>query len=150
MSKRWWRLIALALPLGGCGGGSQALVTPSPVETRQSKPLLAPSDLRELSAGEKRVLASILAESLKDPGSAQWKWAKFPKAVFNGETSYCAQVNAKNSYGGYNGFKVFLAVVTVEKGQIKRGAIAGIQDTNPTYAEIVPNMCREEGLDPFA
>lgn len=54
--------------------------------------------------------AAVL-DKLKDPGSAQFK-----SAFVNG-ISYCGEVNAKNSYGGYNGFKRFVAlhgIATIE------------------------------------
>jgi hypothetical protein len=90
----------------------------------------------------------MLAQSLKDPASAQWRWALFPKNA-EGTVTYCAEVNAKNSYGGYNGFKPFLAVLNVTKGKITEGAIAAIEDNAPQYQGIVPGMCAKEGVNPF-
>jgi hypothetical protein len=46
---------------------------------------------------------AAVALQLKDPESA-----RFRDAFVNG-SSYCGQVNAKNSYGGYVGFKRFAA-----------------------------------------
>lgn len=49
--------------------------------------------------------AAVL-DLLKDPGSAQ-----FRKTYVNGQY-FCGEVNAKNSYGGYVGFRRFAAGAT--------------------------------------
>jgi hypothetical protein len=47
---------------------------------------------------------TAVLNSLKDPDSA-----RFRNTSVNGAT-YCGEVNAKNSYGGYVGFKRFVAI----------------------------------------
>jgi hypothetical protein len=66
----------------------------------------------------------FIAEQLKDPGSAQ-----FRNVVDRGEL-VCGEVNAKNSFGGYGGYKPFLAEKT------NRGWDGGIVDTSP------PSKCQ--------
>lgn len=59
---------------------------------------------------EKKLIELVKAEikdSLKDPSSAQFKDVRVVK-VKEGKL-VCGQVNGKNSYGGYGGFKYFLA-----------------------------------------
>ncbi|MBP5790611.1 MAG: hypothetical protein J6W29_10330 [Neisseriaceae bacterium] len=43
--------------------------------------------------------------NLKDPSSAQ----------FRNQVEFCGEVNAKNAFGGYTGFKKFIAIATKEK-----------------------------------
>jgi hypothetical protein len=139
--------VVCALGLAACNTTAidgSAIATPA----TQTKPMLTDAELRPLTAAEKIALGKMLAQSLKDPGSAQWQWTMFPKNA-DGSISYCAQVNAKNSYGGYNGFKTFISVLNVTKGKITAGAIAGIQDNDRRYSDIVPDMCRKEGVDPY-
>lgn len=45
-----------------------------------------------------------VANSLKDPNSAQFRDVK----LIAGGKGICGEINAKNSYGGYDGFKVFM------------------------------------------
>lgn len=52
----------------------------------------------EYQAAEK-----LVADTLKDPSSAQFRNLKKDKLT----GSICGEVNAKNSYGAYTGFKVF-------------------------------------------
>lgn len=52
-----------------------------------------------------------LAKELKDPGSVQYRGLFIasrdtPKGA---ELSLCGEMNAKNSYGGYGGFRPFIA-----------------------------------------
>ena len=57
------------------------------------------SDLRKFRA--------IVANSLKDPASAQFRNEKVLKE--SAGKFYCGQLNAKNGYGGYTGFVTFVA-----------------------------------------
>ena len=51
------------------------------------------------SNADKETISSV-KNNLKDPESAQFQNVK----------GYCGEVNAKNSYGGYDGFKRFISV----------------------------------------
>ena len=46
-----------------------------------------------------RVVQGFVKANLKDPDSAE----------FRNQRGMCGEVNAKNSFGGYNGFKRFMA-----------------------------------------
>jgi len=136
-----------ALALAGCYTAS----TPPPAKVADPDvPLLAASDLRTLTANEKALLAKGFVATLKDPGSAQFQWAKVPKRLPESGFDYCAMVNAKNSYGGYIGAQPFIGMVMVNNGKIIGGVIAAVGDANPTYQQIIPDMCRKKGLDPYA
>lgn len=50
-----------------------------------------------------------LAETLKDPSSAQFRNVRL--TPYKDGNVICGEVNAKNSYGGYVGFKSFVAGV---------------------------------------
>jgi len=64
------------------------------------------------------VTKQAVAQSMKDPDSAQFK----NMAVIDGKTrAVCGEVNARNSYGGYVGFRQFYkwedsANVIIKKG----------------------------------
>jgi len=73
----------------------------------------------------------LVADSLKDPGSAQFRNVRFVK--YGPGAVICGEVNGKNSYGGYVGFKRFVAGTTgstfVESGKyadVDAAANAGI------------------------
>ncbi len=61
----------------------------------------------------------IVADTLKDPGSAQFR----NMVVYNGgkEKAVCGEVNGKNSYGGYVGFKKFYKYETSGNVVVKKG-----------------------------
>jgi hypothetical protein len=46
---------------------------------------------------------------LKDPTSVQYKGLFVSKRADSGELILCGQVNAKNGYGGYDGFHPFIS-----------------------------------------
>lgn len=60
------------------------------------------NEIEAIELGKKAVL-----HVLKDPDSAKFRDVRL-KAYFDGAV-VCGQVNAKNSYGGYAGFKSFVA-----------------------------------------
>lgn len=69
---------------------------------------------RELSPKEKRIIATVTKQQLKDPNSAEFFWQDY-----KGGDIYCAHVNAKNSYGGYAGKALLIAgLKNNERGEI--------------------------------
>jgi hypothetical protein len=97
------------------------------------------------------ILKKAFAAGLKDPESGHFQFTKVPKVLpSEGSLDYCALVNAKNSYGGYNGFAPFIGLISVKAGKIAGGGIGAINDSDPRYRNIVPDMCKEKGLDPYA
>jgi hypothetical protein len=104
-------------------------------------------DMRELTTAEKKLLSNMLAVSLKDPGSAQFIWAKIPRVQDAEEIYYCAQVNAKNSYGAYIGYQPFMAVIGIAKAKVIGGAMAGVANSDDRW--IIENMCKQKGANPY-
>lgn len=142
-------IAAIGLSLG-CAGCMQTVAATATYMTTPDKPMLAAVELRDFTPTEKAILAKFMAAGLKDPGSAQFRWVPFPKGFKDGEITYCAQVNARNGYGGYNGYEPFIGSVSMKNGQIVSAGIGAISDSRPLYRNIVPDMCRKEGLNPFA
>lgn len=56
------------------------------------------------------IASSVTADGLKDPSSAQFRRVNIKN--YNGNRIVCGEVNGKNSYGGYVGFRKFMAGVS--------------------------------------
>jgi hypothetical protein len=100
---------------------------------------------RELTPSEKKIIVSALAPSLKDPGSAKFRWAKIRDAT-EGAVNYCGTVNAKSPYPAYSGQQAYILEATISGGKVSAavvGLIAGGKDI-----EIVRSMCKKYDLDP--
>ena len=100
---------------------------------------------RELTPPEKKVISDAVALSIKDPGSAQYRWPKI-SASDEGSVNYCGMVNAKSPYPSYNGWQAYIVEATVTGGRVSSavvGLIAGGKDT-----DIVRKMCKKYNLDP--
>src|ERR1700734_3543357 len=78
------------------------------------------SQLRDLTPQEKKIVVDAIAPSLREPGSAKYKWTKFPIVPPSDEVSYCGIVDAKSPHAAYDGRQAY----------------------------IVANMCATHGLDP--
>lgn len=84
-------------------------------EIKSEPTALAPAKTQEMIEKEsvKNQLLSFYQQQLKDPNSAQFrnvKIAKIRENVNEPKESYaiCGEVNAKNGFGGYTGFKGFV------------------------------------------
>jgi len=100
---------------------------------------------RELTPAEKKIIIGALASSLRDPGSAKYRWAKIRNAT-DGAVNYCGMVNAKSPFPGYNGQQAYIVEATMSGGKLSAaviGLIAGGKDI-----EIVRSMCKKYDLDP--
>jgi hypothetical protein len=112
-----------------------------------------PATLRDLTPGERTILAPLLAREMKDPNAAQFRWGRIGPPNELGRSFYCAMVNGKNAYGGYVGYQPFYTIV-----QFEGGKIAGIRSENTTMAndadkgsaEVVQSVCHSYGLDPYS
>jgi hypothetical protein len=139
---------AAALGLCGCYQTGEA---PSATAAVVVAPMATPDQLRDLTPAEKTILTKGFAAGLKDPDSAKFQWAKIQKGLpMDGTVDYCAMVNAKNSYGGYIGAQPFIGSIVIAKGKIVSAIMGAVGESAPMYRDILPNMCREKGLDPFA
>jgi len=104
------------------------------------------SQLRDLTPPEKKIVMDAIAPSLREPGSAKYKWAKFPIVPPSDEVSYCGIVDAKSPHAAYDGRQAYIVDTKVSGGHITSavlGLITGGKDT-----AIVANMCATHGLDP--
>lgn len=80
------------------------------IDTKAQEELAAASDKALINANVERI-KSALTKTLKDPSSAQFKNMVAygsPNSVI--VTFLCGEVNAKNSYGGYIGFRRFFTI----------------------------------------
>ena len=93
--------ILISASMNGCGKSKQEI-----------EALAAQESALALKKQEDAITASFQAQTaqhLKDPAAAQFAKVRMNTA----KTALCGQVNAKNSYGGYVGFRDF---ITTEKG----------------------------------
>ncbi len=100
---------------------------------------------RELTAPEKKIISDAVGLSIKDPGSAQYRWPTIP-ASEEGQVNYCGMVNAKSPYPAYNGWQAYIVEAQVSAGKVSSavvGLIAGGKDV-----AIVRKMCKKYDLDP--
>lgn len=136
--------VCSAAVLGGCAGTADQ-VQPSAQVPLSAAPVYY-SEFWDLTRAEKKIIAKELAAELKDPKSSRFKWAKYPKSS-EAMVFYCGQVNSKNSFGGYVGFRSYIAFVLNKNGKIVSAGLIGTEDSQSGTA--VENMCREHGLDPL-
>lgn len=67
---------------------------------------------------------SAVANMLKDPGSAQFRNVRL--VPYGQGSVICGEVNGKNSYGGYVGFKAFVAGINFAEMERTGGEYADI------------------------
>ncbi len=113
--RKFFSTIIIAAALSGCT--AQSIVEANGGPTREQA---TSAPRRPLSPEETKIVQDAIASTLKDPAAAQFK---MPLLVMwkrpNSSYVYCAQVNGKNSYGGYVGFSwSYNVVFTDEKGKI--------------------------------
>lgn len=77
-------MLGLGLSLGGCGKS----------EADKAKDA---AEMQEIKVN--RMAREFVSSHLKDPSSAQ----------FRNQIGFCGEVNSKNSFGAYTGFKRFIA-----------------------------------------
>ena len=61
------------------------------------------------SGGLEKQARAALSSKLNDPRSAEFENLRKSKTDANGNYLICGEVNAKNQFGGYTGFKPFVA-----------------------------------------
>lgn len=140
---------AVALALSGCATTPpQDTATASGTYTPGSAPASVAASVaqRDLTAPEKKAIVDAVAPSLRDPGSAKYRWAKFPMVVTEDSVHYCGMVNARSPYPAYDGEQAYIVEARVVGGHVASavmGLIAGGKDKT-----IVATMCAKYGLDP--
>jgi hypothetical protein len=139
-------LFAAGLVLAACTATPPGDQVAAGNTTSTASTATPPSQLRELTPEEKKIIVDAVAPSLRDPGSAKYKWTKFPMVPPSDEVSYCATVDANSPYAAYNGRQAYIVDTKVKGGHItsaSMGLITGGKDV-----KIVANMCATHGLDP--
>ena len=141
-------LLAASLALAACATtppADQPSASAGPAPETAPPPTPA-SQLRDLTPQEKKIIVEAIAPSLREPGSAKYKWTKFPIVPPSDQVSYCATVDAKSPHAAYSGRQAYIVDTKVSGGHITAavlGLITGGKDT-----AIVANMCATHGLDP--
>ena len=99
---------------------------------------------KPLTVAHKKQIAAAVTEKLKDPDSAKFRWPAVQEWGL-----YCGWVNAKNSYGGYTGFKPFMITGGVGGGPKSDGSflIMSTDLGDGDDASVVETMCRRHGFD---
>jgi hypothetical protein len=116
-----WRAVGLlavaAATLPAC-----AVATLDPISPKATSPI----EMRSLSPIEKAALAKVLAQRLKDPSAAQFRWLPVA-ANGSGPIGYCGVVNFSSGNGKYLGFRRFFAMISKgPKGEYVDGRIEHI------------------------
>ncbi len=101
---------------------------------------------RDLTPQEKKAIVDAVSPSLRNPGSARYKWAKFPAVVTENSVNYCGVVDAQSPYRAYNGPQAYIVEADVSGGRVT-GAVMGLIAGGKDFA-IVSKMCAKYGLDP--
>ncbi|MGH8273631.1 MAG: hypothetical protein ACRES9_05155 [Gammaproteobacteria bacterium] len=73
------------------------------------------STTSDLVVGSQVLAKKKLASDLKDPDSAKYKDVHAYQDDAGGKTAivFCGEINAKNSFGGYNGYERFVAAPAI-------------------------------------
>ena len=85
-----------------------------------------------LPPGKLAAFKSATADAMKDPQSVQFRKLRGVKDAKEHE-GLCGEMNAKNSYGGYIGFKPFYAIMLDGK--------AGVVTSDEVVGDMVVLMC---------
>lgn len=96
-----------------------------------------------LSAQDKSAIEAAVRESLKDPLSAQFG-ASYAVETPDKTIYVCGYVNAKNSFGGYTGKKLYYGILAVIGAKSVFGVI-GIGGTDIETAAVT-EQCRSHGV----
>jgi hypothetical protein len=134
-------VLAAALVLSAC-----ATTGPSAGSPPGSSATPASVGQRDLTPAEKKIIIAAVAPNLRDPGSAKYHWARFPRLTMADSVNYCATVDAKSPYPAYDGRQAYIVETKVSGGQVisaTMGLIAGGKDTG-----LVAKMCAKYNLDP--
>jgi hypothetical protein len=138
--------LAVGLALSGCATGTR--VPQIPLASSEAPPSSAGVSIgqRDLTPEEEKVIMDAVGPSLRNPGSANYRWAKFPAVVTEGSVNYCATVDAQSPYAAYNGRQAYIVVAQMSGNRVS-SAVIGLVAGGKDFA-IVTKMCAKYGLDP--
>lgn len=105
--------------------------------------VLAGADVRPASPVELEAVEEAMRSRLKDPDSMRMEGVRVAPGSMPTLLTACGEVNAKNSYGGYTGRRVFLANIILREGQPPAAIVIGVDDGRTNTAS---SMCRKAGL----
>lgn len=91
-----------------------------------------------LTSDQVKIVQDGVRSRLKDPGSAMFSGEIRAAKAADGEITACGLVNAKNSFGGYVGSSLFIAIV-------RGGSVVDATIENSQY-NIVTSFCRQRGV----
>lgn len=102
---------------------------------------------RDLTAAERKLVATPLARGFKDPGSVQFRFTKAVEMSPNGLAIVCGEANGRNSYGGYSGFQPFVAGLPMKAGKIIGGVLIATGSYDSPDGKAAQMTCEDKGLD---
>lgn len=112
---------------------------------------------RDWSHHAEGVAKRNISRDLRDPGSAEFRNVRTYRQHDPRERAVCGEVNAKNAFGGYAGFRPFVAVVTYggvqPNGDTRFDVRKAFGDGDVgalAVAAMAPQHCREVGADQTA
>lgn len=107
-------------------------------------PVAALAQARPATESEIAIIQQAMGSRLKDPESMRLQNVRLAPSKTEGMQTVCGEVNAKNGFGGYVGFRGFYAVyiANTNKGN-PAAAVIGVDDGRTNVASI---MCKKEGL----
>jgi hypothetical protein len=134
--------LAVGLALSGC------TTAQTPLASSEASPPSSGVSIgqRDLTPEEKKVIMDAVAQSLRNPGSAKYHWAKFPAVVTEGSVNYCATVDAESPHAAYNGRQAYVVQAQISGNRVS-SAVIGLVAGGKDFA-LVTNMCAKYGLDP--
>jgi hypothetical protein len=142
--------LAVTLALSGCATAPTSQDSAAPAGTYNPGGAVASAvssvAQRDLTPQEKKVIVDSVSQSLRDPASAKYKWAKFPVVVTEDSVNYCATVNGKSPFPAYSGEQAYIIEARVVGGKVT-SAVMGLIAGGKDFA-LVSTMCAKYGLDP--
>jgi len=103
--------------------------------------------LRQPKKAELAAITQAIKDQVKDPDSVKLR-AVLVQVEESGLTTFCGEVNAKNSYGGYVGFKPFYAFMFIKNAKPWNPAVSGLGDDVSSQSAVI--MCKKLGYEPRA
>lgn len=91
-----------------------------------------------LTASQIKAVQDGLRARLKDPASAMFSGDTKAAQAADGEITACGFINAKNSFGGYNGATLYIA-------RMRNGNVIDAALEDSQY-NIVAGFCRQRGV----
>jgi hypothetical protein len=124
--------LAICIVLWGCGSSAEKSVN---------------LDVRQLSPDERAALGRSMAQALKNPETAQFKWMPVVFGQKNAPIHYCGLVNAANPAGALVGFRKFAATIAQgSSGAFERGAIEHVEGAAPIFASPLDDAPQSGGI----